>query len=372
LGSDSRIEYNGSTATVIAGNLDLVSHTATLNGAGASTLISGQITGATGSIAITNSGTGVYNITNSNTYGGTTTFARTVGIGNDTALGTSTIVFNGGGIQSTDGTARTLSNRIGTIGASVAVTFGQTTTQTGTLTFTDTTDSSLGTTGHILTTNVNTSFANGFTGTGASITKNGAATLSLNGASTYTGATTVSAGTLLANNITGSGTGTGAVNVTTATLGGNGTIGGTAGATSAVTINNLATLSPGNSAVAGGIGNLTIGSAVINRDTVFGAGSTLAIGVAGVNSDLLRMFGNLDLGTATDTLAITGTLDGITSYLIATYTGSLTGTFDNVSGLTGSYIVDYSTPNSIFLTIPEPSTAMLGGLALLLAFKRRR
>ena len=63
-------------------------------------------------------------------------------------------------------------------------------------------------------------------GTGGSLAKTGTGTLTLSGANTYTGSTTVSAGTLLVSNGTGSGTGTGAVNVNAGTLGGRGIISG--------------------------------------------------------------------------------------------------------------------------------------------------
>ncbi len=61
---------------------------------------------------------------------------------------------------------------------------------------------------------------------GGAITKIGSGTLTLTGANTYTGTTTVSAGTLQISNNTGSGTGTGAVNVNTGTMGGKGIIAG--------------------------------------------------------------------------------------------------------------------------------------------------
>ncbi len=62
--------------------------------------------------------------------------------------------------------------------------------------------------------------------TGGSLAKIGTGTLTLSGANTYTGGTTVSAGTLLVSNGIGSGTGSAAVSVNTGTLGGSGVISG--------------------------------------------------------------------------------------------------------------------------------------------------
>jgi autotransporter-associated beta strand protein len=86
----------------------------------------------------------------------------------------------------------------------------------------------------------------GNNGTSAvSVVKDGPGTWVLTGASTYTGATTINAGTLLVNNSIG----TGAVTVNSgATLGGYGTIGG------AVTVNAGGTVAPGD-----GVGALTAG-----------------------------------------------------------------------------------------------------------------
>ena len=63
-------------------------------------------------------------------------------------------------------------------------------------------------------------------GTGASFIKIGKGTLTLSGANTYTGGTTVTAGALVINNTTDSGTGTGTVRVTQGILAGSGTISG--------------------------------------------------------------------------------------------------------------------------------------------------
>src|SRR4030095_7433912 len=63
-------------------------------------------------------------------------------------------------------------------------------------------------------------------GTLGSLTKNGNGKLTLSKASTYTGGTTISKGTLLVTNKTGSATGTGTVQVQAGTLGGTGKISG--------------------------------------------------------------------------------------------------------------------------------------------------
>ncbi len=92
---------------------------------------------------------------------------------------------------------------------------------------------------------------NGTVGTVA-LAKIGAGTLTLTNANTYSGGTTVSGGTLLANNSGGSATGSGAVTVASGgTLGGNGIISG------AVTVASGGTLAPGNP-----LGTLTIASSL--------------------------------------------------------------------------------------------------------------
>jgi autotransporter-associated beta strand protein len=72
---------------------------------------------------------------------------------------------------------------------------------------------------------LSTTFSGLIQGTGT-ITKVGAGNLTLTGANTYSGGTTVSGGILLANNANGSGTGSGPVQVTAGTFGGGGKISG--------------------------------------------------------------------------------------------------------------------------------------------------
>jgi len=91
---------------------------------------------------------------------------------------------------------------------------------------------------------------------GGSFSKVGTGTLTLTGANSYTGGTTVEGGQLKINNSTGSGTGTDAVMINAGTLSGRGIIAG------AVTVGNGADtnafLAPGGN----GIGTLTIQSAI--------------------------------------------------------------------------------------------------------------
>jgi autotransporter-associated beta strand protein len=73
--------------------------------------------------------------------------------------------------------------------------------------------------------NLNTSFSGLIRGSGG-VTKVGSGTLTLTGANSYTGVTTVTAGTLRVNNQSGSATGTGVVRVNAGTLGGKGIVAG--------------------------------------------------------------------------------------------------------------------------------------------------
>jgi fibronectin-binding autotransporter adhesin len=151
-----------------------------------------------------------------------------------------------------------------------------------------------------------------FSGSGG-LTKQGAGVLTLSGSNAYSGTTAVQAGSLL---VTGSHTGGGAYNVASqATLGGTGTI------SAGVTVNG--SLAPGTS----------IGPLTVNGNVDFGSSGIfdVEINAATHTADLLVVNGNLNLSGLSDMLKLTligGVLPEAGPLTIATYTGTLTGTFN--------------------------------------------
>ena len=181
--------------------------------------------------------------------------------------------------------------------------------------------------------NSNMAFGNVISGSGG-IRQNGTGTTTLNGNNTYSGGTSVTAGTLLVN-VTQSGTGVVSVS-SGATLRASGKMSG------AVTITG--TLAPGIS----GIGMLETGQvgATPRTTTINGTLQIETDGSAGTPTDVLKAAGALTLGAAsTIDFNSIGTPLNAPSYVIASYVGTLTGTFGSVTDLPLGYEISYNFNN---------------------------
>lgn len=197
------------------------------------------------------------------------------------------------------------------------------------------------------------------TGTGG-LVKTGDGTVVLGGTNTYTGTTTVSAGTLLINGDSSGATGAVAVG-SGAILGGTGTIGG------AVTIANGGAVSPGNSP-----GTLTIENNLTLQD------GAIAIFEGG---DLVDVTGNLQLDNSWILQLNSGFLDGgsmvLFRYDTITPVPWLTPTFDTANlGFVPSGPLSLSDSGSSIVlhgisAIPEPGTFLLVVLGIGLGLLRR-
>ncbi len=138
--------------------------------------------------------------------------------------------------------------------------------------------------------------------------------------------------------------------------------------TGGISITSNGQVAPGSAGI-GTVGTLNFGGA-----TTFGNGSNLNIDLLGDTFDVLAITGNIDLSSSSDnvTFAATGT-QTLSRYVFATYTGSLSGTFNSVVNLPTGYVMDYGTSGQIALNVvPEPTSLAALGLFGLAAMRRRR
>jgi fibronectin-binding autotransporter adhesin len=220
-----------------------------------------------------------------------------------------------------------------------------------------------------------------YTGNGVTtlpdLAKNAGGTLILGGTNTYSGTTSVNAGSILVN-----GSLSGAMNVGAAGLvGGTGSIGG-----------DLSVATGGAVAPGASIGTLHSGSAFFMMDSVF----ALEMDSTARTSDLLAITGALNLDLSGVKLTITdlnpAPFGGPLPFI--TYTGGWNSGIFTVNGVQiddydqffnpgsttitvggNEYHIDYDYGgNSVVLVVPEPTAVLsiLGGLGVLAGGRRRR
>jgi fibronectin-binding autotransporter adhesin len=322
--SNRPFDFSGTTGTI---TIDCTGNSAALRlqaantttGAGAKTIIlTGTSTlaneiativdnSAVNKTSVTKDGVGTWLLTAANTYSGDTRIVNgTLQLG---PTGTArTTVLQNSCLDMNAADTGTLS-----FGTQVAMTFGSL-KGTRDLSLQNTTPAAVALT--VGNNNASDTYSGVLSGTGGALIKTGSGTFTLDNANTYTGNTTVSAGTLLVNSpgslAAGSAVsvGTGA---TAATLGGSGTVNGT------VTVGANGTLSPGAS-----IGTLTLGAPP-------SLGGTLAMEIDGdtLAADKLAVTGTLTWDGSL-TVTHTGTLGASDSFTLAT-AGGFSGWFSSVS-----------------------------------------
>src|SRR3989441_1959236 len=328
--------------------------TLTAGGNNGSTTFSGVILNGSGTVALTKTGTGTLTLSGANTYGGTTTVsAGVLDVQNNTALGATagaTTVAGGAALQ-LDGSGLVVAepgtlNGTGIAGGGALRQLANTNTWSGTITLgsaarvnadagTLTVSGGITNGGFPLTvggagnTTISTT---AISGTGG-LTKDGTGTVTLSASNTYTGTTTVSAGSLLVNGSQGSS----AVSLNGGTLGGTGTVG-------AIT----STGSGGSVAPGVGVGILTSGNVNWSSGSP-GFVVQLNGTTAGTGYDQLNVTGSVNLGSAT----LSGTLGfsppNGTSFTIINNDGG-----DAVIGT--------------FAGLPEGSTVVLSGQSLQISY----
>lgn len=355
--SAGELTINGGSLTLNANTDIRFSTQSTSSGTNILNLNSGTITGGVSSVLDLKNSTNVNANNTVNLNGGTLTISQITSSSN---TGTRTLNLNGGTIKATvDGTLVTAN-----AASRVNVRNGGATIDSNGFNIT-------------VAQALEHSNVGGDNATDGGLTKSGTGILTLTAASTYTGATVVSAGTLLVNGSLGN---TAVTVQSGATLGGTG---GTIGTGSAsVSVSSGGTLAPGSS----------IGALAVNGSVTVGGTYAFEYDGGTVNGDVLDVNGTLTLNNATlsltdfggdsytlgdkftlaayDTLAPGSVFSGYADDSLYSFNGGswLLNYDDTTAGLNGGVGNAYIT----ITAIPEPAAMLLGSLGLLGLLRRRR
>lgn len=374
----------------------------------------------------TGSATHIVTVSGNNSHSGGTTLqsAVTLKLGSATALGTGVFTIAGNGIfDNATGSPLTVTNGMTMSGGS------PTFTGTNDMTFSGT--SQMAGSNRTVTVSAGTLTLAGGLGQDASargLTKAGNGTLVLSGASSYTGTTTISAGSLqiagsagtlgsgaVTNNANLTFNRSNALNVSTA-IGGTGSVSQIGGGTTTLSgISNYSgstSVSAGTLLVTGTLGNTATsvtggtlgGDGVIAGSVSIGINGTLSSGATTANSSIgtlklggLTMNGLWQVGATgngvndlvdlgTGSLSVGGTIAFITSgytvafndsFDLATFGGTISGTptFDFSGASTQAYgMWDTSAfaTTGVITYVPETHAALLGSIGLMCLLRRRR
>jgi autotransporter-associated beta strand protein len=337
-----------STANYFSGNVDLNGATRTLTMQNTTTFF-GSITN--GGLSVQRLDTDltsakVLSLFGSSSYAGGTTVNGvagrtnnlTLGLGNDSALGTGSLTFAGGGTNNIRAVTLSTADQNRTITNNIAINSGVTVNV-------DTITNVVNVVAGAAVTNtvsVNMSLNGVISGAGALI-KTNVNTLTLGGANTYAGGTTVNQGALVVNGSVG------AVTVNTGgSLGGSGTVG-------AVTLTSGSFLNPGNSP-----GLLTAAS------SSWAAGATYnweinqaSGGTAGVNWDVFSVTGALDLSALSSNAKMNLVLQSLSSMDDFSPTTEYSWVFAQAGSLVGAGLADGTNVTDLFNIT---ATAFNGGV----------